>query len=151
MPKGDRTPLTEDERDGIILAVKSAFRKLKNLKTKGVISSFVFHQANGKQIKDFRKSWKSACEDAGYPNKLVHDFRRTAVRNLERARVPRSTAMKMTGHKTESVYTRYAIVDELMLQEGAAKLDAWSNAQRALAAAAKPKGQLKTFAKRRAR
>jgi hypothetical protein len=29
-----RTPLTTDERDGIILAVSSAFRKLKNLYTK---------------------------------------------------------------------------------------------------------------------
>jgi hypothetical protein len=32
--KVSRTPLTADERDGIILAVNSAFRKLKNLYTK---------------------------------------------------------------------------------------------------------------------
>jgi hypothetical protein len=36
--------------------------------------------------------------------------------------VPRSTAMKMVGHRTESIYRRYAIVDEAMLKEGAAKL-----------------------------
>jgi len=30
-PKVHRTPLTTDERDGIVLAVNSAFRKLKNL------------------------------------------------------------------------------------------------------------------------
>src|SRR5262245_28588459 len=36
--------------------------------------------------------------------------------------VPRSTAMKRVGHKTESVYRRYAIVDEAMLKEGADKL-----------------------------
>src|SRR5215475_1711670 len=33
----------------------------------------------------------------------IHDFRRTAVRHLEHAGVPRSVAMKMTDHKSESV------------------------------------------------
>ena len=32
--------------------------------------------------------------------------------------------MKMTGHKTESVYRRYAIVDEAMLRDAADKLAA---------------------------
>jgi len=59
-----------------------------------------------------------------------HDFRRTAVRNLERAGVPRSAAMKMVGHKTEAIYRRYAIADETMLREGAAKLEALLAAQR---------------------
>jgi hypothetical protein len=30
--------------------------------------------------------------------------------------------MAMVGHRTESIYRRYAIVDEAMLREGAAKL-----------------------------
>ena len=37
-------------------------------------------------------------------------LRRTAVRNLERAGVPRSVAMQLTGHRTEAVYRGYAIV-----------------------------------------
>ena len=45
-----------------------------------------------------------------------------AVRNLERAGVSRSVAMKMTGHKTEAVYRRYAIVSEQDLREAAVKL-----------------------------
>jgi integrase len=49
-------------------------------------------------------------------------FAATAVRNLERAGVPRSAAMKLTGHKTEAVYRRYAITDSAMLQEAAVKL-----------------------------
>jgi integrase len=61
---------------------------------------------------------------AGLAGRIPHDFRRTAVRNLERAGVPRSAAMAMVGHRTESIYRRYAIADEAMLREGAIKLAA---------------------------
>jgi integrase len=56
-------------------------------------------------------------------NRIPHDFRRTAVRNLERAGVSRSDAMKMVGHKTESIYRRYAIADERSVKEAANRLD----------------------------
>jgi len=56
------------------------------------------------------------------PGRLVHDFRRTAVRNLERAGVRRFAAMKVTGHDAETVYRRYAIVDERTMREAGEKL-----------------------------
>ena len=37
--------------------------------------------------------------------------------------------MKMLGHRTESIYRRYAIVDEAILKEGAAKLQTLHEAQ----------------------
>ena len=55
------------------------------------------------------------------------------MRNLERAGVPRSVAMKLTGHKTESIYRRYAIVSEGDLAEGVAKLAALHNSQSEMA------------------
>lgn len=43
---------------------------------------------------------------------------------LERAGVSRSAAMKMVGHKTESIYKRYLIAEEKMLKEAGATLAA---------------------------
>jgi integrase len=91
---------------------------------------------DGTPVRSFRKAWLSACVAAGLGTvlkdeggrvkkaalRIPHDFRRTAVRNLEMAGVPRSTAMAMVGHKTESIYRRYAIVDAGMMRLGAARL-----------------------------
>jgi len=87
------------------------------------IIPWVFHR-HGRPIQYFRRTWIRACRLAGLPDRVPHDFRRTAVRNLERAGVPRSVAMKLTGHKTESIYRRYAIVAEQDLKDGVAKLAA---------------------------
>jgi integrase len=69
-----------------------------------------------------RALWKRVCEETGVANRIPHDTRRTAVRNLERAGVPRSVAMKITGHKTETVYRRYAIVSDADLRDAARRL-----------------------------
>jgi len=87
----------------------------------GQILPWVFHR-NGQRIRGYRKAWVGACNRAGQEGKLVHDLRRTAVRNLERAGVSRSVAMMLTGHKTEAVFRRYAIVAERDLVDGTAKL-----------------------------
>jgi integrase len=88
----------------------------------GSVILWVFHRTKrGRPLKSFRKAWQQACEAASVPGRILHDLRRTAVRNLERAGVPCSVAMKMVGHKTESVYRRYAIVDEAMLRGAAVK------------------------------
>jgi len=89
-------------------------------KTKRIVGH-VFHR-NGRAILDFRGAWQKACEAAGGKGRLVHDFRQTAVRNLERAGVSRSVAMKLTGHLTESIYRRYAIVSPADLKAGVEKL-----------------------------
>ena len=57
-------------------------------------------------------------------NLILHDCRRTAIDRMERLGIARSTAMVMVGHKTESVYRRYAIVSESDLREAVEKLGA---------------------------
>jgi integrase len=116
----------------------------------GQVIPWVFCRDAGGPIKSVTKAWERACIAAGFyrdvpvldgggqpvvdtdglpvtvkkPTKLVHDFRRTAVRNLIRAGIPETVAMKLTGHKTRSIFTRYAIVEEGMLREAGDRLAA---------------------------
>ena len=99
-------------------------------RTTGTIIPWVFHY-RGKQLKSIRSAWCKARKDADLPGAWFHDLRRSAVRNLERAGVSRSVAMKLTGHKTEAVYRRYAIADKTALEEGVSKLAALNGGKKA--------------------
>ena len=72
---------------GELLDVLQRARKKKRLDC-----PFVFHH-NGEPVGDFRKAWRNAVKDAKLGKVLVHDLRRTAVRNLVRAGVPERVAM----------------------------------------------------------
>lgn len=88
----------------------------------GITVPHVFTWPTGTRFYDIRKRWKQAFKDAELPEMLVHDFRRTAVRNLVRAGISELVAMRMTGHKTRSVFDRYNIVSRTDLAEAAEKL-----------------------------
>jgi integrase len=100
--------------------------------------SWVFARGN-KQIRTFRRAWFNACEYAELwdpavsekPDRIVHDLRRTGVRNLIRAGVPEKVAMMISGHKTRSIFDRYNIVDERDAIEGMARLDRYSREREA--------------------
>jgi Phage integrase family len=96
-------------------------------------------RVDGEPVGDFKRAWvwASACIRAGFfrvvgtdakgrpikvPTMLFHDLRRTSARNLIRAGISETVAMKLTGHRTRSVFQRYAIVEEGMLQEAGARL-----------------------------
>ena len=79
-------------------------------------SEYVFARGS-RPIKDFRESWDQACKRAGVPKLLFHDLRRTAVLNLRRAGVAETVIMKITGHRTRSVFERYNITDQSDTQE----------------------------------
>jgi len=77
----------------------------------------------GRAVKDFCGSWAAATEAAGCPGLLFHDLRRSAVRNMVRSGVPEVVCMRISGHKTRSVFDRYNIVSTRDLEEAAQKIE----------------------------
>jgi integrase len=90
----------------------------------------VFCTEDGQPITDIGYPWVVACKRAGFvdaddrPTKLLHDCRRSAARNMVRSGTSEHTAMKVTGHKTRSIFDRYDIVTERDLLLAASRLSA---------------------------
>ena len=98
-------PLVGAGLDEVSAVLKKMFRK----------DGSVFNTTN------LRWAWAEACAKIGvgkfdqehrkYEGLKIHDLRRSAARNLRKAKVPEDVAMKITGHKTSAIFRRYAITD----------------------------------------
>jgi integrase len=89
----------------------------------------------GAPIRDFRGAWRAACKAAGVPGRVPHDFRRSSIRTMVQRGVPERVAMTLAGHRTRTVFDRYAIVSQTDLATAVAKLDGTGAAEGAPAKA----------------
>jgi integrase len=87
-------------------------------------------QRHGHQVVDIRKAWSRACEAIGLDDLHFHDLRRSAVRNMDRAGVPRDVAMRIIGHKTPAMFRRYNIISDRDLDDASKKLEAYRDRER---------------------
>lgn len=88
----------------------------------------VFHR-EGSKIVDFRKAWATACKMAEVNGLHFHDLRRSAVRNMDRAGIPRATIRRIIGHETDAMFDRYRIVDQRDVDEAGVKAEQYLNEQ----------------------
>lgn len=93
-----------------------------------ILAEHVFHRM-GEPVREFRKSWAKACEKSGV-QKLFHDLRRSAVRDMIRSGVSQNVAMRISGHKTASMFRRYDITDEGDLREAMVNIQKYREAER---------------------
>jgi integrase len=93
----------------VLEALQTSTKEIE--KQKAAIVPYVFHR-NGIRVRSIRTAWNVAKTNAGFPGKLIHDFRRTAVRNLKRYGFSDTDIMQMVGFKTLSIMHRYNITTE---------------------------------------
>jgi integrase len=129
---------TTKNKEGREVTMTKVIRELIRLAVAGKNpDDCLLTRQDGKPVKDFRKAWQNLCIKAGlghmicreckktitgekcecgseklkYVGRFIHDFRRSAARELRRAGVAESTIMDMGGWKTASMFRRYAITD----------------------------------------
>jgi len=128
---------TKDD-EGREVAMTRSIRELVRLAAVGKNpDDYLLTREDGTHVRDFRKAWQSLCIRAGlgrmvcracaktvtgktcecgspklkYAGSILHDFCRSAARELRRAGVAESTIMDIGGWKTRSMFKRYAIND----------------------------------------
>lgn len=126
---------------GDMVRVLKTQKKLRDLNFPDCGHVFFWHNEEtftldlaGKHIQQFRKQWKRAVKDAGYPGLLFHDLRRSATRNMKKGGVDQADRMQITGHVTPSQDLRYNIVVADDVADQKTKLEAFFKSESAKAA-----------------
>ncbi len=142
---------TKNGDQRMILMTEHLFQVLVRCASGKKPSDFVFTRDDGSPVKDFRDAWWNACIRSGlgrfqcreckqivcegrkckichskkkakYFGLHFHDLRRTCIRNMSRKGIPEKVGMLISGHKTDSVYRRYNIIDMEVVKTATAKI-----------------------------
>jgi len=114
----DLGPMDTKEEDNRLVPLTPRCIEAIKQAPRHISSPYVFvNPRTGKPWADLRSPFKRACKAAGVKcgmkgGIVPHDLRRTSITEFRRAGVPESVVMRISGHKTRSVFERYNIVDE---------------------------------------
>jgi len=115
-------------KEGRTVALTEECRLLVTELRKGKQPEDFLFTRNGEPVRDFRGTWDALVKKAGLPGLLLHDMRRSAVREMIRRGVPQKTAREISGHKTDAVFSRYNITSEADIRDAAKKIEAGAKA-----------------------
>jgi integrase len=103
---------TKTNRARTIYLTARALEVLKRL-PRQLRTEYVFaNPETGKPWTDLKRCFDAAREAIGRPDLWFHDLRRSFVTNARRRGVPESVVMKMSGHRTRSVFDRYNVIED---------------------------------------
>jgi integrase len=88
---------------------------------------YVFVTPEGKKIPKWylERLLKRACKKAEVGPYRLHDLRHSFNTNMLKAGVAKTVIMKLTGHKTDAMFTRYTHLDEELGTDAMEKLIAY--------------------------
>lgn len=118
----------EDTKTGkrrIVSLVSGAVEIIKSAgRVRSITSPHVFTY-KGQPIKSIKTTLGRAIEKAKIQDFRFHDLRHTFNTNMRRAGVEEVVTMKLTGHRTMSMYSRYSTVDLEDAKEAMAKFESY--------------------------
>lgn len=78
----------------------------------------------GKKLVAVRVLFARARSAIGRPNLWFHDLRRSFVTNARRRGVPESVVMRMSGHRTRTVFDRYNVIEDVDVRAAVRTIEA---------------------------
>ncbi len=128
LASGTITLNPEDTKTGkarVVALVSEAVEILRNSwRVRSLACPYVFSY-KGQAIKSIKTALWRAMEKAGIEDFRFHDLRHTFNTNMRRAGVEEVVTMKLTGHRTMSMYSRYSTVDLEDAKEAMAKFETY--------------------------
>lgn len=114
---------TKNDEGRTVVLTEECHQLVTSLRRGKQPEDYLFTREDGQPVRDFRGAWDALAAAAKLPGLLFHDLRRSAIRNMIRRNVPQKTARIISGHKTDSVFSRYNIVSDDDIADAARKIE----------------------------
>jgi integrase len=84
---------------------------------------YVFTHKNGKRLKVLPTTWQKVCDEAGRPELIFHDLRRSSISMMAANGMPAERIMLISGHKSRLTFSRYQITFPAILRDDMERLE----------------------------